>query len=407
MSDSGTAVRRKVAIITTGRADYFSLRDVARACDQRGDVEVVLLVCGGHFAASRGESWRDVCAEYGERAVTVCGNLEGDLPGVSARSAGVTMLGMAQALEMHRPDIVVRRGDRFEALAAGFSATQLGLPLVHIHGGEVTHGALDDGLRHALTKLAHLHCVAAEPFAWRVRQMGEPDWRIHVTGAPGLDRFHQRLPRGRSEVEAAIGAPLGLTTVLCTLHTETVGLFDAENAVAAVQTALGRLDVDVIVTAPNQDAGHETLLRRLEAWAAETPRVHFRAMLGEHYPDVMRYCGAVVGNSSSGLIETPSAQTPAVDLGERQAGRLRPRNVLWAPFEPEAIHAAIGEALTPDFRSGLVGIVNPYGDGRACDRIAALLASVELDDRLLRKVFVDLPETFDTPTSADPTMRRP
>lgn len=380
---------RRVGVLTTGRADYFLLGSVVRACLAHEELDARLYVCGGHFDPARGETYSRTVEAFGEHAVAITTNLESDRADAIVKSCGVAMIALAQTLSVERPDILLVLGDRFETLAGGFAAVQLGLPLAHLHGGEISEGALDDSFRHALTKLAHLHLVAAEPFAERVRQLGEEDWRIHVVGAPGLDALRAR-PRGeRASVAAAIDAPLGPRTILLTLHPETVGAFDGAAAVATVRAALAGEDLEVVVTAPNQDRGSDAILSAVKAWAAEDPRVHFRPTLGDAYLDVLAQVGAVVGNSSSGVIEAASVVVPVVNLGRRQDGRLKPSNVLDAPFEASAIRATLRRAMSEDFRGGLEGMSNPYGDGRASERIAEVLARLPLDKRLMSKKFVD------------------
>ncbi|MFC3079676.1 UDP-N-acetylglucosamine 2-epimerase [Phenylobacterium terrae] len=381
---------RSLGLLTTGRADYFLVRPLARACEQAG-LKVVVYVCGGHFGGLRGDTAGLVLSDFGADARIVANNLEGDRRDALAKSAGLLTVSLAQALGHEPPEAMLVLGDRFETLAASYTAVQMGLALVHVHGGEVSAGALDDSLRHAITKLAHIHLTAAEPFAERVRQLGEEDWRVHVIGAPGLDAFVGRPPADRAELEAAIDAPLGPSTALCTIHSETVGDFDGGAAVAQVAQALAGSGLDIVVTAPNQDEGHQAILQGIERWAAADPKVRFRPWLGDRYPDVLRHVGVVIGNSSSGLIETAAVPVPTVNLGRRQEGRLRPGNVIDAPFEAAAIRGAIEHARSEAFRADLERFENPYGDGRACARAADILSRAVIDDRLMRKRFVDRP----------------
>ena len=275
-----------------------------------------------------------------------------------------------RAFERGGPDLIVLLGDRLEMLAAALAALPLTIPVAHLHGGEVTEGAIDEQARHAITKLAHLHFPAAEPYARRIRQMGEEPWRVHCAGAPGLDRFAQRAALSREELARRLGLPLRRPTLLVTFHPVTLEPGEAGRHSAELAAALEMVDGDVIVTYPGADAAHDAVIGPLESLAATRPGTRMVPALGEDgYGALLREADVMVGNSSSGLIEAPSFGLPVVNVG---------------------ILAGIRRALAPEFRASLHGLVNPYGDGRASPRIARVLREVELGPRLIRKRFVDL-----------------
>jgi len=283
-------------------------------------------------------------------------------------------------------------GDRFEVLAAAIAALPLNLPVAHLHGGEVTEAAMDEQIRHAVTKLSHLHLAAAEPYAARIRQMGEEPWRVHCVGAPGLDRLHRLAALPRAELARRVGLPLDGPLIVATLHPVTLEHEDtgahAEEFAAALSGAPG----DLVLTHPNADTAHRTIAARLERLAAERPRTRLVAALGDDvYCSLLREADCLVGNSSSGLIEAPSFALPAVNVGPRQRGRLRARSVIDVGHGRAEIAEGLRRALSREFRGGLAGLANPYGDGRSAPRIAAALAGVELGRRLLVKRFVDRP----------------
>jgi UDP-hydrolysing UDP-N-acetyl-D-glucosamine 2-epimerase len=256
----------------------------------------------------------------------------------------------------------------------------------------VTEGAIDEQARHAITKLAHLHFPAAEPYARRIRQMGEEPRRVHCVGAPGLDRFARLAAVPREELARRIGLPLRRPTLLVTFHPVTLEPGEAARHSAELAGALEMVDGDVVITYPGADAAHETVIRRLESLAATRPGTRMIAALGEDgYGALLREADVMVGNSSSGLIEAPSFGLPVVNVGTRQQGRLRAANVIDVGHGREEIAAGIRRALAPGFRAGLRGLVNPYGDGHAAPRIARVLRETELGPRLVRKRFVDLP----------------
>lgn len=377
---------RTIGLATTGRADYFLIRPIALACLEAG-LDVHLYVCGGHLSPGRGDTIGAAVETFGPRVRIIATNLEGDRPQAATKSVGVALISFAQALEYERPDLMLVLGDRFETIAVGLASVQMGLPLVHVHGGEVSEGALDDSFRHALTKLAHLHMPAAEPFADRIRAMGEEPFRVHVTGAPGLDAVRSHRPAPREALEARLGASVAQPLALVTLHPETVGDFDGAAAVASVAEGLRSRGLSAIVTASNQDPGHEAVMRGVADWAAGSPDVIYVPSLGDAYLDALHHVDVVVGNSSSGLIEAASIPRPVLNLGHRQDGRLKPPNVIDAPFEAQAIGAALDRALSPEFAAGFADLPNPYGDGGACRRIAEILRDLVIDDKLMRKRF--------------------
>lgn len=377
-----------MALISTGRSDYFLIRALARGCEAEG-LDARLVACGGHFGPD--SLARQVVDDFGDRCVLLPTHVEGELASAFVRSAANCLCAVGQALEAVRPDLVLVLGDRFETLPAAFATVQLGLPLVHVHGGEISEGALDDAIRHAISKLAHVHFVSAELHAHRLLQMGEEPWRVHVTGAPGLDAFIGRKPVSHELLSQRFGFAFGEDAALVTIHPETVGTFNGTAAVQAVRTALEAVGLRAILTAPNQDQGRQPILTELQAWATESPDdVVYIPTLGEWYPDALRAVGVVVGNSSSGLIEAASVPVPVLDLGRRQTGRLKPSNVISAAFEAAPVEAALRLARSPSFRAAIAGMPNPYGDGCASQRSGTILAHLILDDRLLRKRFVEV-----------------
>jgi UDP-hydrolysing UDP-N-acetyl-D-glucosamine 2-epimerase len=264
--------------------------------------------------------------------------------------------------------------------------------VAHLHGGEVTEGAIDEQIRHAITKLAHLHFPAAEPYAARVRQLGEEAWRVHCCGAPGLDRLRARAVLSRQALASRLELPLGHPTILATFHPETLAVADVPRQVEEFAAALEKVEGDLIVTAPGADTAHRTVSAAMASLAARRPATRLAVALGEEgYCSLLREVDVMVGNSSSALIEAPTFELPAVNIGDRQRGRLRAANVIDVGHDREAIAAAIRRALDPGFRQRLAGLANPYGDGHAAPRIARVLREVELGPRLVRKRFLDAP----------------
>lgn len=386
---------RRIAVVTGTRAEYGLLSGVlARlAGDPRVALEVV--VTGAHLSPRFGRTVETIRADGFAIAAEVPCLAAGDRPLDVARAVGAGTAGLAEAFDRLRPDLVVVLGDRYEILAAAQAALLLGIPLAHLHGGEVTQGAIDDSIRHAVTKMASLHCVAADACRDRVIQLGEDPARVFVTGAPGVEQA-LTLPRpGLDELNQALGLPLADPLLLVTYHPVTRRPGDEERAARALTGALDRFPAArVVITGVNADAGHAAITRVMEDWVAVNPhRASLHASLGQRrYFGVMARAAAVIGNSSSGLIEAPALGVPTVDLGDRQQGRPRAASVIACEETAEAIAAALTRALEPAFRTAAAVAQPPYGRGTGtAAAIAGILATHPLAG-LTQKPFHDLGE---------------
>jgi UDP-N-acetylglucosamine 2-epimerase (non-hydrolysing) len=380
-----------VAVFVGTRADLGPLSPVLEALRAADDVALRVLT-GVAYAAddlvaalptsTAPDAWRAVVVPLAEpmEEVTVAAQL--------AQGAALTR-GAGEALRRHDVDVLVVLGDRWELLYVVPPAVLLGVPVVHLHGGEVTEGALDERVRHAVSKLADQHCVASDAAAARLRQLGEPGDRIHVTGAPGLDRLATARPVADADLAALLGVdalerPLGLFTY----HPPTAQA-DAPVGAWAREAAQAALAVcgTVIATHPGMDDGRDEILEALTALAAAEPRLRLVAALGRDYPGVLATSDVVVGNSSSGVIEAATLHVPAVDIGERQRGRLRGDNVVHADEGRDAVEAALRTALSPRWREHTAGVTNPYGGGAASGRILDIVRASVAAPRV--KPFVD------------------
>jgi UDP-hydrolysing UDP-N-acetyl-D-glucosamine 2-epimerase len=378
-----------VGVVTTGRADYGALQPVFRALDRRRSVEARWFVTGAHLSRKLGYGVSQIRADGWDRQMEIVRSfVDGDSPSAAGLSIGATTTQFARAFGRRRPDILVVLGDRFEMLGVVAAALPFRIPLAHIHGGEITEGAFDDGVRHAITKLSHLHFVSHRRYAQRVRQLGEERWRVTVSGAPGLDAARARTPVDLRDLEGAIGTPIDREVLLITFHPETLRPEASLDELDAMLAALGRIDRPLILTAPNADPGRDAYAVRLAAFAKGSRRRVMVSNLGSRYFAVLARVGAMVGNSSSGIIEAASFGLPVVNIGGRQRGRLRARNVIDVTGGMRNIETAIRKAMSPAFRASLRRLENPYGDGRASERIASVVSSIPLDDRLLVKRFI-------------------
>jgi len=377
---------RRVCVVTGSRAEYGLLWWVLHDLRAAPGAELQLVVTGMHLAPEFGLTVRQIEADGFAIARRVETLLAGDSPAAVARSIALGVIGMSDALAALAPDLVVVLGDRSEIFAAAQACLVHSIPLAHIAGGDTSEGAIDESMRHAITKIAVLHLVTNEESARRVLQMGEDPDRVHVVGSPGLDHLKRRPLLARAQLEAALGAPLGVRNLLVTFHPVTA-LDAGEAEFAELLAALDRQAADTTIwfTQPNADAGGRALAATLAAWAnAHRGQVHVHSSHGsQRYLSLMAQCDAVVGNSSSGLYEAPSLHVPTVDVGERQRGRLAAASVLHCAGRREAIAAAIERAFTLDCSA----VVNPYGDGASAGRIVEKLLALALDRATLAKHF--------------------
>lgn len=381
----------RACVVTGSRADYGLLTWPMRALRDAPDFQLQVVASGMHLAPQFGDTWRDIVADGFALDARVEMLVSGDSPVAVAKSLGLGVIGFADALASLAPDFVVLLGDRYETLAAAQAALLLGVPVVHLCGGDITEGIVDESIRHAITKLSHLHCVTNVEAARRVRQMGEDPARIHLTGSPGLDHcaHFQPLPRDAFVKELGLGPCARL--FLVTYHPVIQGNTDNtdnndDTAVSGLLAALAALPVEdgLILTGANADAGGQAINDRLRAFAEGRANTVFQVSLGHRlYFNALHHCNAVLGNSSSGLYEAPSFRVPTINIGDRQKGRLRAASVVDCAPEPQAILSALTRGLALD----LTDVTNPYGDGHAAPRIVEAMRRAPPRATLLRKGF--------------------
>lgn len=384
--------RRKIAVVTGSRAEYGLLYWVLRDLEDHPAVDLQLIVTGMHLAPEFGLTVREIERDGLPIAARVEMLLSGDTPGSTAKSMALGLMGMSDALARLAPDVLLVLGDRFEIMAAVQAAMLHNIPIAHIAGGDTTEGAFDESIRHAITKMSHLHLVTTASSAARVRQMGEDPAHVHLVGSPGLDHLRRRPLLDRAALVESLGAPLGRRNLLITFHPVTLEAGEGQRQQQELLSVLDKLDEDTVCwfTLPNADTGGRALAADLQAWAAGRANARVSASLGQlRYLSLMSVVDAVVGNSSSGLYEAPSFQRPTVNIGDRQRGRLAASSVLHCEPNAESIAAALDRAWTLDCSA----VVNPYGDGRSCGRIVQALLDLKLGESLLKKQFHLIPST--------------
>jgi UDP-N-acetylglucosamine 2-epimerase (non-hydrolysing)/GDP/UDP-N,N'-diacetylbacillosamine 2-epimerase (hydrolysing) len=379
------AARRRIGVVTTSRADYSHLYWPLRELAAHPAVDLGVFALGPHLSPEFGNTLKEIERDgFPIKARIEC-LLSSDTDIGMAKTIGIALLTLADALTTWRPDLLLLIADRYEMMAPACTALALRIPMAHIEGGEVSQGAIDDQVRNALTKLAHVHFTSTDTARRRVIAMGEEPWRVHRAGAPSLNHLRRSTLLSRTALEARLGVSLIAPAILAAWHPVTI-LRDTNTEADALFAALAQAPGQLILVYPNADAGSHALIERSQALAATRPQTHLFVNLDAvTYWSLLGQADAIVGNSSSGIMEAASFALPAVNIGMRQQGRERARNILDVPADTGAILAAIERALSPAFRAGLHGMVNPYGDGTAATTIVEVLATVPLEGLLIKQ----------------------
>jgi UDP-N-acetylglucosamine 2-epimerase (non-hydrolysing)/GDP/UDP-N,N'-diacetylbacillosamine 2-epimerase (hydrolysing) len=387
---------QRICVVTGSRAEYGLLYWIIKGLQALPEFELQLVVTGMHLSPAFGSTYRQIEADGIPIARKVETLLSSDSDVGMTKSVGLGVLGFADAFQDLTPDLVLLLGDRVEILAAAQSAYLMGLPVAHLHGGEVTRGAVDDAIRHCITKFSRYHFVSTAEAATRVRQLGEDPATIFQTGAPGLDNVNRLSLLSREALSEDIGFALDDPYVLVTYHCATAHHHEI-TAPPALLNALDRFPgYKALITKANSDAGGLRINAALDDYAARHPgRVHVVTSLGQlRYLSAMKHCAAVIGNSSSGLFEAPLLKRPTVNIGDRQDGRLHAASVVSCADDVEAISAAIATVLAPAFQPILGSTVSLYGDGRSSDAVLTVLARLAADGPdPAPKSFYDLPSS--------------
>lgn len=390
------AERRKIAVVTTSRADYGHLYWTLKELQNRADVDLRLIALGAHFSPEFGETFTEIEADgflIDERVECL---ISSDSDVGMAKTIGVAALGLADVLGKMRPDILLLIADRYEMLAPASVALALRIPMAHIEGGDVSEGAIDDAVRNALTKMSHLHLTTNEDSRRRVLAMGEESWRVHLVGSPSLDNLRRRSLPARETLEIDLNLRFDRRTVVVAYHPVTI----RRDTIAEADALFGALEnlpqQQIVFCYPNADAGSHQLIERAENFCRRRSDAYLFVNLNHlKYWSLLKYSDLLVGNSSSGIMETASLALPTVNVGMRQKGRQKPRNVIDAEPNENAIRQAIEKGLSDDFRRSLDGMTNPYGDGHASEKIAAILANAPLGGELLIKRAAPIKEAIE------------
>jgi GDP/UDP-N,N'-diacetylbacillosamine 2-epimerase (hydrolysing) len=386
-------MKRKICVVTGTRAEFGLLRWLMEAINDHPELDLQLVATGMHLSPEFGSTFHEI-EEAGLKIDEKVEMLLSSDTGVAvSKSTGLGISGFADVFGRLKPEIVVVLGDRFEIFAAATAATFMSIPIAHLHGGEVTEGAFDEALRHSITKMSHLHFVAAEPYRQRVVQLGEAPDRVFKVGGLGVDAIKKVALMSRSELEDSLGLRFSKRNLLVTFHPVTL-----KGANASVQqlhellTVLSELEDTVsIITLPNADTGGRELADIIKRVAEKHENMWVFNSLGQlRYLSCLAHVDAVVGNSSSGLLEAPSFNIGTIDIGERQKGRLKADSVIECEPSASSIRSAFEELYSESFQASLPNASNPYGSGQAVDAIIKVLLDYPLE-HILQKTFFDLP----------------
>lgn len=385
-SNPHSQVVHRIGCFSTSRADAGIYQPLLQALAAERDWEVFCFAGGTHLSDSFGHTIDELQKLQRVRVIPVEHHMPGDRPEDVAASAGQATVQFARALSQTKPDLVFVLGDRTEMLAATLAALIHRLPIAHLHGGERTEGAYDDQCRHAISKLAHLHFPSHPEYAARLRALGEEPWRIHTVGSLALDALKNFEPEPVEQLSQAVGLDFTEPTFLVVFHPETLSEAPPEAQVVQLIKALRCVDANLLILGSNADVGHSEFDRSLRDFAqARTNAMFVPSLSPNRFYNCMANARLMVGNSSAGIIEAASFKLPVVNIGHRQAGRIHPANVINTPVLSDAIGESIVRAGETTFKSQLVDLGNPYGNGRTANRIVDVLKNCPDSQTLLKK----------------------
>jgi len=383
---------RKICVITGTRAEYGLLRWVMQGIKDDPELELQIIATGMHLSPEFGLTYREIEQDgfHIDRKIEMLTSSDTSI-GI-AKSMGLGLIGFADAVSELQPDLIVVLGDRFEIFSAVAAALVARIPVAHLHGGENTEGAFDEALRHSITKMSHLHFVAAQEYRRRVIQLGEQPEHVFLVGGLGIDSI-RRLPLlGRAELQTSLGFSLGRKNLLITFHPVTLETATAEAQMAELLAALSELgDTQLIFTLPNADTDGRAMIKMVEQFVARHPNARAYASLGQlRYLSCISHVDGVVGNSSSGLTEVPSFRKGTINIGDRQRGRLQAASIINCKPTRQSIDAALGRLYSDEFQLSLRQVNNPYGEGGASEKVVETIKHYPLE-AIVKKPFYDLP----------------
>lgn len=377
---------RKIAIVSGSRSEYGLLRPVIDAIERSSDLEMSLVVTGSHMEEMFGQTIKDIEEEF-EISDKLRLPLQADTNEGMSVLVGQGVLGFTEIFSRMKPAMVLVLGDRAEVFSAVIAAYYLNIAIGHIHGGDKSQGGhLDDSVRHAITKLAHIHFAATKESADRIIAMGEEQWRVHVVGSPGIDSICRYMESSHEDnFMKKIGIDTDKALAILLEHPITTEVAESVDQIRSILEVIKELSLQTVVIYPNADAGGRRMIGVIEEYR-DLDFIHIRKNVSHSdFLGLMNAADVMVGNSSSGLIEAPFFKLPVVNVGKRQSGRERASNVIDVGYGKKEIKAAIGKSLSKDFRDQVKNCENPFGDGKSASRISKILSGLEINRELLQK----------------------
>jgi len=382
--------KKRIFIFTTTRADYSLLRWIINRFQNSSEFEAYIVVGGMHLSKICGYTVREILKDRVENIIQVPFLTASSNVTALISSVGNGLIQISQVFSIYKPDFLILLGDRYELFISAIAALIHKIPIVHLHGGEVTEGVIDEQVRHAVTKMAHIHMPSTQFYAENISKMGEEDWRIHIVGAPGLENIKKLKLYSKKEIFELSGVDVDKPTILCTYHPVTL---EGEESVTwqinNLLEALSKFHLQVVFTRPNAEVGSDKIVEMIKDFVAKNDKAYFFDSLGSRlYLSFLKYVKAVAGNSSSGIIEAPSFHIPTVNIGNRQKGRFKPESVIQTGYSVDEITKGLEKALyDKEFSEQAKHIKNPYGDGNTSKYVMEAMEEIVMIPRgkLLKK----------------------
>lgn len=380
---------RKIAVVTGTRAEYGILYHTLKKIDQDKDLNLQLIATGTHLSREYGYTVDDI--ENDKLIIDEKINILMDSNDKTSIPISMALLQihLSQTFSKLKPDILLILGDRYEIFAAAGTAMAMNIPIAHISGGEITEGAQDEQIRHAVTKISHIHFPGARVYAENIKNMGEEPWRIFNVGDPGIENIKKLNFLSKENLKKEINIDVDENTLLVTFHPATLEIDKLEYQIENLIKALEKSDKKCIITYPNADIGGKYIIEKLLEFKNKSSNIYLFENLGiKRYLSTMKLCGAVVGNSSSGIVEAPYLKIPVVDIGTRQKGRLKAENIIECGYTEQEILSSINKALSIEFKNKSKEVKSLYGYGNTSDEIVRVLKNIEINEKLLKKKLI-------------------
>lgn len=378
---------KKVLVVTGTRAEYGLLYWTMKEIQNENELELQLVVTGNHLVKDYGYTVEQIKKDGFKIDEEIDMILNSEKKSSIVKSMGIELIQMSQCFDRLKPDVLLILGDRYEIFIAATCAMMMNIPIAHMNGGESTEGAVDEQIRHAITKMAHIHFPGAEFYKKTILQLGEEPWRVYNVGQAGIENIKKFELLEKNELENELKISFDKLIFLITYHPETLGIDNIEEQVNNLIDALKEFDAKYIFTYPNADFGNKTIIDKINNFVNNNDNAYIFHSLGQkRYLSLLKYANVMIGNSSSGIIEAPTFKIPVVNIGDRQKGRLRSNNIIDVGYSKKEIVEAINKALyNAKFKTGLDLIENIYGDGNVSKNIVNALKCINIDKKLLVK----------------------